>query len=221
MADLRDFARRVEARLKDANREPHWGPDESEQYMAAVREHRERYGVLAGALITEVISPRLEIAVQRFANASPSRKRSEYEAVRWLGYSERFPATTKVSFAVEHDHSFEKIAVCFSASMVPSFIKYNDRDRLTLPIDTVSHDIVAEWVERRLLEFLDSYLRIDRGIDDFSDECTSDPVCGMRIGRSTAAAEASYLGHPYFFCSSECREQFSTNPEAFVLVKGG
>jgi len=102
---------------------------------------------------------------------------------------------------------------------MPVFVKLNERDKLTLPIDNVSDDEVAAWVEERLLEFVDAYLRIDRGTDDFDDEPATDPVCGMRISRSTAAASDNYRGHPYFFCSKECQERFAREPTAYVEVK--
>ena len=109
--------------------------------------------------------------------------------------------------------------MCYEASMMPVFIKLNERDKLTLPLDDVPDDAVAAWVEERLLEFVDAYLRIDRGREDFDDEPATDPVCGMRISRSSAVASDSYRGHPYFFCSRECQERFAREPTAYVEVK--
>jgi len=88
-----------------------------------------------------------------------------------------------------------------------------------LTIDEVNDDRVAAWVEERLLEFLDAYLRIDRGGADFGDEAVTDPVCGMRISRSSAVASDAYRGHPYFFCSKDCQEKFAREPTAYVEVK--
>jgi Cu+-exporting ATPase len=70
-----------------------------------------------------------------------------------------------------------------------------------------------------LLDFLDAYLQIDRGGDALSDETATDPVCGMRINRSSAAASDSHRGHPYFFCSGKCQEMFARDPTAYVEVK--
>ncbi|GIW83177.1 MAG: hypothetical protein KatS3mg105_4984 [Gemmatales bacterium] len=103
--------------------------------------------------------------------------------------------------------------------MMPMFIKMNEHDRLTEPLDSIQEDTVAAWVEERLCEFLDSYLRIDRGAEDFQKDAATDPVCGMRISRSAAAASDSFRGHPYFFCSRECQERFAQNPAEYVEVK--
>lgn len=44
----------------------------------------------------------------------------------------------------------------------------------------------------------------------------TDPVCGMQIDSSQAAAQTTYEGRAYFFCSEECRRLFEENPKEFV-----
>jgi len=219
MSDLVDFAKRVTEQLARVNREPPWKPGEAERYMAEVSARRDNFLQVATRLTSTVIQPRLEILAGYFSNASPTRDEPTGHCSYWFGYTERFPASTKVDVAVEHDTRFEKVAVCYEAFMVPVFIKLTEHDKLMLLLDEVKDDVVANWVEERLLEFLDAYLQIDRGGDDFSDEAATDPVCGMRINRSSAAASDSYRGHPYFFCSRECQETFARDPKAYVEVK--
>jgi Cu+-exporting ATPase len=48
-----------------------------------------------------------------------------------------------------------------------------------------------------------------------------DPVCGMTIEDSDAAAESTYKGTTYYFCSSSCKEAFDGDPESYIAVKGG
>lgn len=219
MSDLVDFAKRLEEQLTSVRREPHWEPDEAERYMTAVAGRREKFDSLATRVIEAVIQPRLETLASYFSNASLSRDEPAGRCSCWFGYCERFPASTQVAFAMEHDVRLEKVAVCFDASMMPVFIKMNEHDRLTEPLDSIQDDAVAAWVEERLGEFLDAYLRIDRGSDEFEEDAATDPVCGMRISRSAAAASDSHRGHPYFFCSRECQERFARNPSGYVEVK--
>ena len=219
MSDLVQFTRQLKARLTAANLAPHWEPDAAGRYMAEVMARRERFGKLAAQLIETVIQPRLELLASCFSNASLTENEALGHCACWFGYCERFPASTKVALSVEHDVRFEKVAVCYEASMMPVFIKLNEHDKLTSPLDGLQNDAVADWVEERLLEFLDAYQRIDRGGEEFDEETATDPVCGMRISRSSAVASDSYRGHPYFFCSSDCRERFAREPKAYVDVK--
>lgn len=102
---------------------------------------------------------------------------------------------------------------------MPTFFKYDAHDKLAMRLDAVDEEVAADWVERKLLDFLGTYLAVDRGRDDVDDESVTDPVCGMRISRSSAAASGDYKGHPYFFCSPACRSQFEASPDQYVIVR--
>lgn len=219
MSDFVDFAKRVEDQLAYANREPHWEPGEAERYMAEVGLRRERFEQIAARLSEMVVQPRLETLASYFVNANLTKNEPTGHCSCWFGYCERFPSSTKVAFAVEHDVRFEKVVVGYEATMMPVFIKFNEHDKLTLSLTEVNDGAVADWVEERLLEFLDAYLSIDRGGEDFDEEAATDPVCGMRISRSSAAASAAHLGHPYYFCSADCQAKFSHDPTAYVQVR--
>ena len=43
-----------------------------------------------------------------------------------------------------------------------------------------------------------------------------DPVCGMTVEESDAAATSEYDGRTYYFCSRGCKEQFDADPAAYV-----
>ena len=43
-----------------------------------------------------------------------------------------------------------------------------------------------------------------------------DPVCGMEIDSNQAAAQTIHEGQAYYFCSTECREEFERNPKQYV-----
>lgn len=45
---------------------------------------------------------------------------------------------------------------------------------------------------------------------------TIDPVCGMEIEQSEAAATIEYEGTTYCFCSQSCRDQFAADPERYT-----
>ncbi len=45
---------------------------------------------------------------------------------------------------------------------------------------------------------------------------TLDPVCGMSIRPSDAAATSEYEGRTIYFCASGCKEQFDANPAQYA-----
>ncbi len=43
-----------------------------------------------------------------------------------------------------------------------------------------------------------------------------DPVCGMTIEESNAAATEEYQGSTLYFCSDSCHSKFQANPAQYV-----
>ncbi len=219
MLNLADFARAIEEKLRDTSREPHWGGDETERYMREIGSRRQHFLEIASSLSSSVIQPRLEILAGYFSNANLSRDEPIGHSACRFGYCERFPVNARVAFAVEHDVAFENLSVHYEATVTPAIVKFDEQDRLSIALDDQVEVSVAEWVQQRLLSFLSSYLRIDRGQDDFEDEVVTDPVCGMRISRAAAVASQVYRGHPYFFCSTDCQNSFSQTPTEFAQAE--
>ena len=42
-----------------------------------------------------------------------------------------------------------------------------------------------------------------------------DPVCGMQVNPSQAAAQRSHQGKTYYFCSGGCAAKFDQSPERY------
>jgi Cu+-exporting ATPase len=47
-----------------------------------------------------------------------------------------------------------------------------------------------------------------------------DPICGMTVDPSKAAAKIDYAGHDYYFCSTSCAAGFQKEPEKFLSAPG-
>jgi YHS domain-containing protein len=43
-----------------------------------------------------------------------------------------------------------------------------------------------------------------------------DPVCGMEVDEKSAKDNSNYNGKTYYFCSTECRDEFDEAPEEYV-----
>jgi Cu+-exporting ATPase len=47
-------------------------------------------------------------------------------------------------------------------------------------------------------------------------ETVVDPVCGMTVEPTSAAASRLHEGNTYYFCSTYCADTFDANPEQFA-----
>ncbi|HEX2385005.1 MAG TPA: YHS domain-containing protein [Candidatus Binatia bacterium] len=43
-----------------------------------------------------------------------------------------------------------------------------------------------------------------------------DPVCGMTVEESKAAATSTYGGTTYYFCAKVCKEAFDKDPQKYL-----
>ena len=43
-----------------------------------------------------------------------------------------------------------------------------------------------------------------------------DPVCGMQVNPTAAAATSQYQGKTIYFCSQACKEKFDANPAVYA-----
>lgn len=48
---------------------------------------------------------------------------------------------------------------------------------------------------------------------------TTDPVCGMSIESTKAAAHETFHDKTYYFCSTQCRDDFKKAPQKYVGAK--
>lgn len=61
---------------------------------------------------------------------------------------------------------------------------------------------------------------LDDGRITFEDEETGkmDPVCGELVNPTKAETlSAEYAGTAYFFCSTDCKQEFLATPNSFVV----
>src|ERR1700680_3813712 len=47
-----------------------------------------------------------------------------------------------------------------------------------------------------------------------------DPVCGMTVDPSKAAAKKEFRGNTYYFCSKRCAEPFANHADKFLSAPG-
>jgi Cu+-exporting ATPase len=43
-----------------------------------------------------------------------------------------------------------------------------------------------------------------------------DPVCGMDVDEKNAPDKSDYQGETVYFCSTDCKRRFDSNPDEFV-----
>jgi len=69
-------------------------------------------------------------------------------------------------------------------------------------------EALAGWVEDRILDFLDTYLRLETHPLYQKVNTVIDIVCGMHITSTSATCSVEQHGRTFYFCSEHCKEAF-------------
>lgn len=216
MDELERFRGELKARLRASASAPGWSLAEIDDAMTAFQSRHEQFQDRARSLIEQVIKPRLDALLELFSSARTDCDEEMFRYSCWFAASDRFPVTAKLEFSIGHNESLDRLFVCCEAALMPTFFQFQPHDRLTLELEGADPQRIAAWVEKRIGEFLESYLRYDRGADDLEEDIVTDPVCGMRLSRSQVHETSTYRGHLYFFCSAECRNRLEKDATQFV-----
>lgn len=217
MTPLDEFSARIRSEIAAAENPTSSAGDDGE-YMAGIQERTHRFAEASGRVLQEIVQPRLETVGSFFPNASPARKLEPLHRTWWFGYSEQFPASTKLDLYTAHDDRVETFQLCYEALIVPVFIKYDRFDRITIPLDEIDTSRLASWLEDRLIAFVHTYLSLGVSNRDETEFAAVDPVCGMRVRKEALEVSHDYVGHRYYFCSEACRDEFARDPKRYVTI---
>jgi YHS domain-containing protein len=187
-----------------------------------VEEINQRYQNFAGVadhVTQHLIQPRIELLASYFDNAEPRsegdpahRHHCRYE----FRHTERFPATATLDLGVCPDADMENIQVVYNLEILPIFFRFAGRDQIAFPVHGVDEPRLVAWIEKKIHDFFDTYLRLEESDHYQRENTVTDPVCGMQINKALAAARLEYQGETYFFCIDECRAKFAEDPQLYV-----
>ena len=214
--DLTEFERRLADRLAAVDQRRDEQRSELALEMAMLTVRHEEFAALSEKLIEQHVLPTVGTLADRFENAELAHAAGQRSVRCRFRHNARFPATVELVLSVTHDERVEHMSLSYDVSILPVFLKFKKHDQVTWILNDFREAEFCEWVEKRVIEFLDTYLRIEE-VDQYHQEtlCT-DPVCGMRIRRSAAAASVDHNGATYYFCVEACREAFAKEPLRYV-----
>jgi YHS domain-containing protein len=211
------IAQKLAAHKKEcANRHNHMA-----EHMHAVQERHQRFTPLADRLVRETIRPRVERLATHFDNAmlQNQEQSGRHQCVCTFAHTPRFPATAKLEFGLSRDGLAENVCVHCDMSILPLFVPLKGEDRMTMPLDQVDETQVAQWIDKKIMEFLDSYLQLEK-LDQYQAEnSVVCPVCRMQVNKLYATAQVEHKGTQYFFCLPKCKEKFVADPGKYLSEK--
>jgi YHS domain-containing protein len=216
--DLDALDREIESRLNAARERLQRQKRRLQSEMTDLERRHEAFCQAAQKLTADVIRPRAERLVRFFDNAelSDEQDSDRYRCVCRFAHSERFPATVTLEFSVAHDEEVRNVIVCRDLDVLPVFFKFSPHEKVAYPLGQIDEERLAAWVEQQIVAFVETYLRLEDSHQYQQETLVTDPVCGMRIRKSLAAAKQEYRAVTYHFCTEKCRQSFVDAPGHYV-----
>jgi YHS domain-containing protein len=217
VTDLTELERKIRERLSLSEERERLQQSHFQQQMTEAEARHRNYTAVADRLIREVVRPRMEKLKSQFDNARMLETRcSRHRCCCQFEHTARFPATASLEFSVTRDSEIKQVILQFEMQILPVFFSVDGEDKLAMTVEEVNDAKIGAWVEAKILQFVDSYLRLETSDYHQQGNMVTDPVCGMRVNKAFAPAQMTYRGQTYYFCVPECQVRFAENPERYL-----
>ena len=177
--------------------------------MKEMLDQRERFAAAAYRLQESVVHPRLVELSRQFDNAVVSDRHSgtDFHCACDFTHTPRFPATVILDFGLFPEKTGEEVTVRYTLDILPTLMEYKRNDESSFPLES-SDEALGRWVEEKILEFVDTYLRLETHPLYQKDYTVVDLVCGMPISATAAPCRIERHGHTLYFCSEHCKDAY-------------
>lgn len=199
-------------------------------------EHKSRAGVTPGVLASRqarhhelaarwlrgVVQPRFEALAAALPHATltgPAREVGDLVSLE-LPYTPRFPAQVRLECRLSHDAELERIVVVLASDFRPRFCRLDGPSELSQSPARADDEALAVWLEDGLARFLETYLRLEFVDRTQRAVLVTDPVCGVRFAKLSAAAELELGGEAFWFVTTAARDRFARQPGKYAVWGG-
>ncbi len=174
-------------------------------------------------LAEKVIKPRLDELVAQIPGVKHDLKKDIDGANLILSFprTQERSALVEIILSISHDDAFKQVLFGYELRIIPVFMEFEKFSKLTLPLDGLKSDLVAAWLDERLLSFMKTYLNMQFVEQYQRDNMATDPVLNRRFPSNLAAGTIEHKGTTFRFASPDSMKMFKENPEKYVSRLGG
>jgi YHS domain-containing protein len=204
------LAERILQRLEQHRQQAVTTQKQLDHDMKTGLDNHEQFCAAANRILNEIIRPRMDELARHFANATLVTPGSSHDTSCFCSFAHtlQFPAAVTLKITLMPSETCpEEFTARYDLEILPVFMEYRKCDSFQAGLAGDDAPII-QWVEDRLLEFLDTYLKLETHPLYQKDNLVLDPVCGMRIPVIAAACQAERNGKVVYFCSEHCRDTF-------------
>ena len=217
-ADISNLTKRMDELLNGADKRLAEQIRQSEEEAERQQARHLLFNQLADEVVREEIFPRLEKLIEHFPHGKVEilNKSGSHGALCRFQHTFRFPATVELTLCCAHDDHVERFLCSYDLEILPVFLEFVKQDQRASPLASLARGDLALWLDDKILQFLETYLKLEF-LDQYQRENqVTDPVTQTRLNRAFAAGQATYKNQTFYFLTSESQREFEAAPEQYV-----
>jgi YHS domain-containing protein len=208
MSDINSLANRIDAEFSTV--EENIKKFQVEQVVAhKQRQQRlEQLGTVFDQL-RDIWRPRLELLVKKFegrVQATPRIVPSTREAT--FDFQSHL-ARVRLKFSAFTDRDIQKVILTYDLEIVPVLMRFKHHDEVEFPINKVDKEVVAKWIDDRMVDFVQTYFAMGENEIYLKDYMVEDPIAHVRFPKQAAATTLDWQGQKFYFVGEETRREFA------------
>jgi hypothetical protein len=161
------------------------------------------------ARIVEIARPRLEALAKR-AGDRVSVTPTVTGSRRAARFDFKSPvAAVTLTFTVTPDMPIKNAVVDYDLRIIPVLWKFDSHAEYRSPIAAFDEAGLAQWLDDRIVGFVELFIQIHQGELFDKAEYVEDPISGVKFPKFAAGATLEHGGRTHFFIDESTKAEFA------------
>ena len=111
-------------------------------------------------------------------------------------------------FTASTDSDVHHLVMDYDLHILPVLMKFDPHARLELPLNSVDVNVVGNWIDDRIIDFVRVFLSLHENQYYLKDHMVADPISGTQFPKYAAATKLDWNGATYYFIGEQTRSEF-------------
>jgi YHS domain-containing protein len=164
--------------------------------------------------VVELVRPRLQLLVDQFKNkvqVQPAMSAHSREVT--LKFDSPV-ARTDLTFRLGHDAEVKNLVLEQTLEILPILMKFDSHSSITTPLDKLDETKLVQWVDDRIVSFVQTYAAMHQNQFYLKDHLVTDPIAGVQMPKYAAKCTLEIDGKTHYFICDETKREFETKRAA-------
>jgi len=158
--------------------------------------------------LADIWRPRLEVLIHRFGNRATTTPTLSSTSRQVSVEFQSELARIRLRLSAATDHDVRNLILNYDLEIIPVLMQFDAHEQAQWPLDALDDDEIGDWVDDRIIEFVQTYLSLHENEHYLKEHMVEDPVASVRFPRFASAAQLEWKGKTYYFIGDDTRRQF-------------